>query len=639
MSGRVGVVSLLRNVAGRTQAIRANPPLRFFVALSAAAPALAVLWWAALLLRGVLPVALMIAIGALAGAVAAGSDPTPGLVGLSAALFVLLVLGPAHDALGAELGDRASAWLYEQLMTAADAPAGVAHLEDPRLKEDLTVARDFDTGMMGPPLFFTLPVIGNGLVAFVLGLTAAGVLATWSWWSAAVLLVAWLSTHGFLRRSAVWQGRESPEVRSAHRQADYSYRLAVEPPAAKEVRVFGLGDWAVDRFVAARTFLHDAEYRGTRLGSWLLVLATAVVLSANIVVIGALVADVLTATVGVSEAVVVAQTAIGVNAVAFASLSWAMDGAAAPVVAMRRLGPAMAAAGTLINPPSSTGPGSSPIPRVAARPAAGPATEPADVTSAPSIRLRDVHFSYPGAESPTLRGFDLEIPAGSSLAIVGLNGAGKTTIAKLLCRLYDPDAGRIEVDGVDLRDIDLTSWRRGIAAAFQDYLRLELSLRDNVAPRGAPEADVRAALADAGADPGIDLETPLAKGYPGGIDLSGGQWQRVALARVLSSVRTGARVVLLDEPTAQLDARGEGEVFERLLATTRHCTTVIVSHRLSTVRHADRICLLQHGQVVQLGTHDELLEAGGPYATMFRLQARRFGAFVDEQGALLDSLR
>jgi ABC-type multidrug transport system fused ATPase/permease subunit len=190
--------------------------------------------------------------------------------------------------------------------------------------------------------------------------------------------------------------------------------------------------------------------------------------------------------------------------------------------------------------------------------------------------------------------------------------------------LYDPQSGVIEVDGDGLPDLDLDGWRRRVTAVFQDFIRFEYSLRDNVAPAGAPDEVVLAALADAGAGDLADLDTPLSRGYPGGTDLSGGQWQRIALARALCAVRTGAGVVLLDEPTAQLDVRGEAEIFERILHATRDCTTILVSHRFSTVRHADRICVLEAGRVVELGTHDELMALGGRYATMFELQASRF---------------
>jgi ABC-type multidrug transport system fused ATPase/permease subunit len=171
---------------------------------------------------------------------------------------------------------------------------------------------------------------------------------------------------------------------------------------------------------------------------------------------------------------------------------------------------------------------------------------------------------------------------------------------------------------------------------FQDFIRFELPLRDNVAPAGAPDAAVIAALESAGAANLASLDTVLARGYEGGTELSGGQWQRVALARALCAVHLGAGVVLLDEPTAQLDVRGEAEIFDRILASTRQCTTILISHRFSTVRHADRICVLEHGRVIELGTHDELLALGGRYRTMFDLQAQRFTD--DEEGVTYDVL-
>jgi ABC-type multidrug transport system fused ATPase/permease subunit len=177
-----------------------------------------------------------------------------------------------------------------------------------------------------------------------------------------------------------------------------------------------------------------------------------------------------------------------------------------------------------------------------------------------------------------------------------------------------------------------------VTAVFQDFTRFELTLRENVAPAGAPDERVRSALAAAGAADLADLDTVLARGYEGGTDLSGGQWQRVALARALCAVELGAGIVLLDEPTAQLDVRGEAEIFDRMLAATRHCTTILISHRFSTVRHADRICVLEQGRVVELGTHDELMARDGRYRTMFDLQAQRFGAQDDEEGAAYDVL-
>ena len=258
-------------------------------------------------------------------------------------------------------------------------------------------------------------------------------------------------------------------------------------------------------------------------------------------------------------------------------------------------------------------------------------------TPAREIRFRNVTFAYADGP-PVLDHFDLTIPAGSSLAIVGQNGAGKTTLAKLLCRLYDPQSGAIEVDGTDIRQFDIESWRSRMAAVFQDFIKFELSLRDNVAPAGAPDETVRAALEAAGASGLAGLDTILSRAYEGGTDLSGGQWQRIALARALCAVSRGAGVVLLDEPTAQLDVRGEAEIFDRILTATRGVTTILISHRFSTVRHADRICVLEHGRVIELGTHDELIAKGGRYRTMFDLQAQRFNAAEDEEGKAYDVL-
>jgi ABC-type multidrug transport system fused ATPase/permease subunit len=383
------------------------------------------------------------------------------------------------------------------------------------------------------------------------------------------------------------------------------------------------------------------QYEATRLREQPLTWSIAIVVAANLAVFWALASAAFSGTVSLGALVVYAQAAIGTSMIAFGGLNWALDGAAAPVAAVLRLERTMPAAGSLsaVDSPAAA-------PSVAARTATPTVTTPGAVavpsrvvqaSAAAAIRFRDVTFAYPGG-TPVLEHLDLAIPAGSSLAIVGQNGAGKTTLAKLLCRLYEPQAGAIEIDGVDLRALSVDAWREQVTAVFQDFIRFELPLRDNVAPRGAPEPAIRAALDAAGAAHLADLDTVLARGYTGGTDLSGGQWQRVALARALCAVSLGARLVLLDEPTAQLDVRGEAEIFERVLAATRSCTTILISHRFSTVRHADRICVLEHGRVIELGTHHELMALGGRYRTMFDLQAKRFNAAEDEEGQAYDVL-
>jgi ATP-binding cassette, subfamily B, bacterial len=653
--------------------LRQRQEWQFFAVLPKADPLLAAAWWVALVLRGILPAVFGIAMGVLVGAVQRG-DPLAAALAFAGAAFVLLqVLNPIHQAVSANIGDRAAAWLYDRLTEACVRPPGMGHLEDPALTSDLTVARDFDLGMTGPPLSISMDFIATGMVEMIGGVASALILARYAWWAPVMLAGAWLATHWLLRDSAIWRDRNTKEVREAQRDADYAYRLAVDPPASKELRLFGLAGWTIDRFVARRTRMHDLQYTATRLRERPVIWSVLLVVSANVVVFWILANDAAAGRISLGEVVVYVQSAVGVSLIAFGGFSWALDGAAAPIAAVLRLEPAMRRAGALRSVSrlrsrlhaeggeasgaqggrsSHTG-SMQPTSNAAPRNGAPAECNRTSVTRhkghrlaagmpAREMRLRDVTFAYPGGSSPAagaaprvLDHFDLAIPAGSSLAIVGQNGAGKTTIAKLLCRLYDPQSGAIEIDGVDIRDLDLTSWRSRVAAVFQDFIRFELPLRDNVAPAGAPDEVVRAALESAGAADVAALDTVLARGYAGGTDLSGGQWQRIALARALAAVTLGAGVVLLDEPTAQLDVRGEAEIFDRLLARTKHCTTILISHRFSTVRHADRICVVEHGRVIELGTHDELMALAGRYRTMFDLQAQRFHVPGDEEEATL----
>src|SRR5262249_8034664 len=244
------------------------------------------------------------------------------------------------------------------------------------------------------------------------------------------------------RRGGGGFGRDGTPAggRGAHGEERSASRLAVDAPASKELRLFGLAEWVIDRFVARRTRLHELQYEATRLRERPVAWSMLLVVIANVVVFCSLGRDVLGGRVTLGEVGMFAQCAIGASMMAFGGLSWALDGSAAPVAAVLRLEPTMAPAGAL---PSGS------------RSAAG--------TPGGEIRFRDLTFAYAGG-APVLEHFDLVIPAGSSLAIVGQNGAGKTTLAKLLCRLYDPQSGSIELDGVDLREFDLRSWRTRLAA-------------------------------------------------------------------------------------------------------------------------------------------------------------------------------
>ncbi len=616
-----------------------RPATRFFVVLTRSVPGLATAWWLLLLVRALVPAGLAVATGLLVGRVESGADLTAPLVVFAVVFVLSQVAPPVHQVVGALLGHHLSAVLNERLMAATLAPDGIGHLERGDLTNDLTTARDFDLGQTGPPMFMNMDFIAQGLAMLLGGIASALVLFGFAWWAPPLLLVAWGSTHWLLRESGVWRDRNTDEVKTARRHTNYAYDLATEPTAAKEVRLFGLAPWLLDRFTGHRLRLHQLQYDATRLRERSLAGALLIVLAANVLLFWLIARQGYDGRLGLQAVVTYAGAAFGASSIAFGGLSWALDGAAAPVVAIRRLEQEMAAAGAL------TTRGLDRLdPRDDRLDPRDDRLDPRDdrldrrddgldrrVDAAPEIRFRDVTFTYPTGSRPVLEHFDLTIPAGASLAIVGQNGAGKTTIAKLLCRLYDPDSGSIEIDGLDLRDLDLVAWRRQVAAVFQDFVRYELPLRDNVAPLGADDALVEAALDRAGALGLATLDTPMAKGYPGGVDLSGGQWQRVALARAIAKVGSGADVVLLDEPTAMLDVRGESEIFRRVLDATSEATTILVSHRFSTVRRAELICVVEHGRAIELGSHDELMALGGRYHTMYDLQASRFTE-LDEHG-------
>lgn len=596
--------------------LRARQEWAFSRALWRASPPYAAAWFGLIVLRGVLPAVVSVAFGWLVSSLTTSAALGGPLVLLGVAFALSLVVYPLHLVVSSNAGSRLAAHLYDRLTRLCTAPDGIGHLERAELANDLVMARDFDLGMMGPPLHISMDFIAGGLVDLVVGIAAAALLFAFGWWEPIVLVASWAATHWLLRESGVWKDRNTDEVRTAQRHAEYAYRLAVDASPAKELRFFGLAGWVTERFVATRTKLYQLQYEATRLREKSVLGCLAIVLAGNVLVFWRIAEAAADGSLATGRVVTFIQAAIGVGSIAFGGLNWALDGAAAPVAALSRLEAAMPAAGAL-----ST--------------AGGAAVAP----GAKEIRFRGVGFAYPDTSGEpgsrrVLDGFDLVIPAGSSMAIVGSNGAGKTTLAKLLCRLYDPVDGTIEIDGAPLTSLDATSWREQLTAVFQDYIRFELPLRTNVAPRGADDSIVTDALASAGAAglAGGDLGTILSKGYPGGTDLSGGQWQRVALARALAAVRQGAGVVLLDEPTAQLDVRGEAEIFERVLAETRGCTTILISHRFSTVRLADQICVLEAGKVAELGSHDDLIALDGRYRTMFDLQASRFTEF-DEAGA------
>ena len=263
------------------------------------------------------------------------------------------------------------------------------------------------------------------------------------------------------------------------------------------------------------------------------------------------------------------------------------------------------------------------VPEIRSKPGALPVPQPIRI----GFVFENVGFRYEGAERWAVRGMDFELHAGEVLALVGENGAGKTTLVKLLARLYDPDEGRILLDGRDLKDYDLDDLRANIGVIFQDFVRYHLTAAENIGvglieamdDRARIEAAARKGMADevvATLPNGYDQV--IGKRFKDGVDLSGGQWQKVAIAR---AYMRDAQVMILDEPTAALDARSEFEVFERFKELSDGKTAVLISHRFSSVRMADRILVLADGRVESSGTHAELMAQGGRYAELFELQA------------------
>jgi len=257
--------------------------------------------------------------------------------------------------------------------------------------------------------------------------------------------------------------------------------------------------------------------------------------------------------------------------------------------------------------------------------------KPFPVSIKEGIEFRDVSFGYPGGNKIILQNLSFKVSPGESIALVGENGAGKTTLIKLLTRLYDPIEGDILIDGIDLSDFDLSELRHNIGAIFQDYVQYYLSAKENIGFGNVDKiedlTEIMRSAEKSGADEFIEqfpnkYETQLGKiFFSDGIELSGGQWQKIALARAF--IRD-AQILILDEPTASLDAKTEYEVFQRFRELTQGKTTFLISHRFSNVRIADRILVIENGQIVENGNHDELMKLNGRYATMFNMQAEGY---------------
>jgi ATP-binding cassette, subfamily B, bacterial len=577
----------------------------------------------------VLPNLVLIAAGHLVGEIpaaardglgsAAGHHLVSALVLTGVAYAAALVLGPVQSSLSSVVKWRLVYRTEDRLIAAVSGPAGIAHLEDPKVLDDLALAQGQLTGQMPADAPMTLALVVSNRVS---GLLACAVLASWRWWLGLGMLVMWMAIRrpqlALIREQGALYAGSSQDLRRAW----YLQRLAAQPGVAKESRVFGLGGWLVDRYRSTWLAAMAAPWAVLRrLDRAVLVLAVPVLvafgISCGYLGLAAYRGWIGLGTLAVMLPMLAATTPLGDISWDDVALSWMIQGLPRVRGLETALGSGPSLGGSL--------------------PAAGrPVSE---------VRFEQVRFRYPGADRDVFCGLDLVLRAGRSTALVGINGAGKTTLVKLLARLHDPVSGRILVDGTDLALLRPAEWQRQVAVVFQDFAHYPLSFAENIgfgAPGFMSDASGLAAAAErAGALSVLDgaggWDTVLSRAYEGGVDLSGGQWQRIALARALFAVQHGAAILVLDEPTAWLDARGEADFFDRFLSITEGTTTLIISHRFSTVRRADHICVLDEGRVLEQGDHASLVAAGGRYAELFGLQAARFGDTPLDDGPLDDA--
>jgi len=566
-------------------------------------------------------------IGALAGVLHGGlSGPAGGrlrlaLAALAAVFAGNLVLPSVTDELGSYLADRVDIVLRSRLMSLMSSPVGIGHVEDAAVQDEVTRA-----GSIG--LFTPGGTVWGLSDLWELRLTTVGcfvLVASFRWWLGAGLLLMWLAVEAGARRQYMDTAKLVYRQTQDLRRSDY-IKDAAFSDAVKELRVFGLQAWLLGRFTLHwLDSIREVWKERRRVGQfiwWVVPVAfVGTALGLYVVVDAAAAGD-----IGIGRVATLVGAVLGMRAIVNYGLH------------RTRTEYGATAYQPLLDLPER-------VERfaLAAAPSAGTSAGAVGSAGAPSGRVEDgealaigfddVWFRYPGLERDVFKGLTLEIPAGGSFALVGLNGAGKTTLMKLLIRAYEPTSGRITVNGVALAELDPGWWRRQVAAIFQDFVHYPLSARDNVTfgavAHAADDASLASVAEKAGLSEIVDRlpsgwDTPLSRLFAGGAELSGGQWQRIALARSLFAVHHGAKLLVLDEPTAALDVRAEASLFDRYLDLTRGTTSILISHRFSTVRRAERICVLDAGRVLELGGHDELVAAGGRYADLFGLQAARF---------------
>jgi ATP-binding cassette, subfamily B, bacterial len=566
------------------------------------------------------PSLVIVGLGAVVGAVpdaiahgmgsASGHRLVAALVVAAAVYAFSLIVDPIGSALGTAARARITGQLQGRLLDAVCGPVGVAHLEDPAVLDRLARAEGTLTG------FFPgdAPVTWVGVLASrISGVIGCAVVATYRWWLGLLLLAMWLTVRQIVLKAVLRQATELRGQTTAMRRAWYFIGVGTKARDAKEVRVFALPDLIAGRFRdehlgAIRGGVSGLADLHRRAAVCFVVVLAGYALALVMIADSARTHSIDLRTLATVLPMLAVTSSTGSISLDDITLAWALAGLPDVDTLESEL---VGARGEL---PGTEDPAAAGLPRR-------------------SVTFEDVSFRYPAGDRDVLTGVDLEFAAGKSTAIVGANGAGKSTLVSLLSRLRDPTDGRITVDGVDVRTLDAARWQRTVAIMPQEPVRYPVSAYDNVAFGALEFRDDRDGVEEAARLSGfLDVVTTLPEGWdsvlvrelPGGVDLSGGQWQRLALARALFATRHGARLLVLDEPTAALDVRSEARFLDRFLEITGGLTTVIISHRFATVRRADAICVLDGGRVTERGSHDELIALGGTYARMYSVQAERF---------------
>ncbi|GAA2756437.1 ABC transporter ATP-binding protein [Actinopolymorpha rutila] len=566
-------------------------------------------------------------IGATPAFVAGGPDS------LSMSAFTLLVAGlvlvftldgvltVVLSMVSTRLTYDADVVIHRAITATMTASARIGHLESSAVEDESRRARGIGNRAIWVGLVSLAELVRSRLLA-VGTAVAVGVLFSWPV-ALGLLATTWLVEWWSARMSGTEKVTWRAGTRTG-READYAYELGMGT-AAKELRVFGFAPWLKGRYVR--------DWRSAMVPLWrvrrVATLRTSAVYAAHLAVLAVavwvLVRDVngglLGLTVVATVLAALLRLAMSANGIAAAS----MERATSALRALQRLpGTAQSVReGDAARGTDEIGPAD--VPFDPPRPRTGP----------PDVRLEDVWFRYPGSKVDVLRGLSLHLGAGEAIGLVGLNGAGKSTLVHLLAGAYRPTAGRVVVDGVDLAELDdheLATWQRRLAPVTQEFLRLPLTAEENVTLAEPVDADpdrLAAVAATAAIDTAVaglprGWDTVLDRSVTDGGELSGGQWQRLALARALYAVDAGAGLLVLDEPAAALDVRSEAELVDRYLRMATGVTSLLISHRFSVVRNADRICVLDKGVITEQGTHSQLLATGGRYAQMFELQAARY---------------